>query len=259
MNSVKPFDFQVNFYGLKYCGDLSRHIDWHVYFYGAYEKQDLYLLRDLIKDISNPVFLDIGANVGMHSLYMSKYCQEIHAFEPLPSVLGLFREKTAMNDLQNIHVHEIALGDEDKELEFYAPAGRNVGSGSFISEHEKDNNRPFGKIRVYKGDEYLEGLKLKNIDLVKIDVEGFEKYVLKGMQNTIRQYRPAIVMEFHQSTFDSFVSANEFTALIPDDYEFYKIDTNITRGFFFNRNEYKLSPFKFEEPGYFNILLKPRQ
>ncbi|MCS6882529.1 MAG: hypothetical protein RMK84_01260 [Oscillochloridaceae bacterium] len=75
--------FEVNFYGLKYKGDLGQYIDWWVYYFGAYEKAELLLMRDIVARRRNAVCVDVGANVGQHSLFLSRYCAEVHAFEPL--------------------------------------------------------------------------------------------------------------------------------------------------------------------------------
>ena len=61
--------FTCNFFGMKYSGNLNSYIDWCVFFFGAYEKQELLLLKDLLRKRDNPTVLDIGANVGHHSLF----------------------------------------------------------------------------------------------------------------------------------------------------------------------------------------------
>ena len=83
-----------NAFGLNYKGNLSSFLDWSVFFYGAYEKEYLYFLRDLITDSTSTIFIDVGANIGHHSLFMSQYCKEVHSFEPNPNVRERLTEKT---------------------------------------------------------------------------------------------------------------------------------------------------------------------
>ena len=56
--------FELGFFDLRYQGDFECYLDWYVYFFGAYEKEELYLLRDLITGHPDPVFVDVGANIG---------------------------------------------------------------------------------------------------------------------------------------------------------------------------------------------------
>ena len=59
----------------------------------------------------------------------------------------------------------------------------------------------------------------RSIDAVRIDVEGFEKNVLLGLQQTLAKYRPSVLMEFSPSTQESFAGIDEFRSLLPGDYE----------------------------------------
>ena len=63
--------FDLDFYDLRYHGDFEYYLDWYIYFFGAYEKKELFLLWDLVADIPDSVFVDVGANIGQHSLYMA--------------------------------------------------------------------------------------------------------------------------------------------------------------------------------------------
>ena len=120
-DTVEGKEFETDFFGLKYQGNLNTFIDWSVYFYGAYEKGILFLLRDLVKEKQNPIFIDAGANVGQHSLFMSKYCHEIHAFEPYDKVKDILMSKLLINNCSNIVVHNVGLGETNDFIDFYAP------------------------------------------------------------------------------------------------------------------------------------------
>jgi hypothetical protein len=106
-DTVEDKEFEQDFFGLKYRGNLNTFIDWSVYFYGAYEKGILFLMRGIVKDKQKPVFIDIGTNVGHHSLYMSTLCDEIHSFEPYDRVRDILMSKISFNKCSNITVNNV--------------------------------------------------------------------------------------------------------------------------------------------------------
>ena len=66
----------------------------------------------------------------------------------------------------------------------------------------------YGKLEIVEGDLYISKLNLKRVDLIKIDVEGFEKYVLLGLKDTLEKYRPFVVMEYSKVTRDNLTIKN---------------------------------------------------
>ncbi len=258
-DACASFEFEADFLGMKYKGNLNKYLDWCIYFFGAYEKQELLLLKDLIKKKEyGPVFIDVGANVGEYSLLLSQYCKEVHAFEPYDVIAGKCKEEIALNNINNITLHQLGLGNENKELDFYAPnkESHNTGTGSFLSIHESSNNRLYGKIKVVSADDYVEKLRLSRIDMIKIDVEGFEKYVLQGLSKTIKKYRPIIFMEYSETTAREFSSFKEFQSLFAD-YRISRVIYDIPCLFFFNKPAYQLISYSGEKlPA--NLLLEPK-
>jgi len=216
-NRVGSYPFETDFFCMKYRGNLNELMDWFVFFFGAYEKEELFLLRYLLKDKPAPVFIDVGASIGQHALFMSHYCYQVHAFEPYHRARSLLNEKIALNRISNIIVHEVGLGAINESLNFYAPVGHNIGTGSFDPSHRK-KNQLIGQLQIRKGDDYLAELNLKSVDLIKIDVEGFEKNVLLGLQQTIYRYRPDIFMECTLTTQKTLTDLQEIIELLPQGY-----------------------------------------
>ena len=252
-------EFEIDFFKMRYKGNLNNLIDWTVCFYGAYEKQQLLLLREIVRNIDEPVFIDVGANIGQHSLFMSRFCSQVHSFEPYEPVRKLLEEKITINNIDNVTIHGFGLGSENDELTFYAPKSDNTGTGSFLSSHTPDNNVPIGKLTVINGDEYIAELNPPKIDLIKIDVEGFEKDVLIGLEQSLRRYRPVILMEFNESTRERFENQDEFISLLPENYKVSDVICNRHWGIFFNRPGCQLPEFDFtrhRKEGE-NILLQP--
>lgn len=257
-DTCTPTDFEIDFFGFRYCGNLACFIDWFVYFFGAYEKQELFLLRDLLTDNHESVFIDVGANVGQHSLFMSKYCRYVYSFEPFEPVVNKLREKVDVNHIQNVLVHDVGLGEKDEYLDFYAPQGANSGSGSFMPSHATENNKIMGKLRLVNGDEYLNALGLERVDLIKIDVEGFERNVLTGLKNSILKYRPIIFMEFYEDAKSGFSEEQDLMALLPERYRILSVITNRPFAIFFCVNGYQFIKFEFDQASG-NILIFPEE
>ena len=250
----KDIEFEVDFFGSRYRGNLGTYLEWMVYFFGAYEKSELLLLRELVENSSEAIFLDVGANVGQHSLFMSRYCRQVHSFEPYPAVRKKLEMKIRLNKIENITVHPVGLGERDEALPYFAPQGSNTGTGSFLDQVDGNQQVPTSRLQIVHGDRLVEKLHLQELHLIKIDVQGFERFVLSGLHNTILKYRPAIYMEFSEETRDSFTSYEEFIASFPEDYRFHHVKTNRKFLFFFNRAFRQLSDFKFV-PG--DILCMP--
>lgn len=160
---------------------------------GLYEKESLEYLNALLARIDAPVVLDIGANIGNHALAFATQAAMVHAFEPLPEVFAVLEHNVRQNRLENIHVHRYALSDENSEAVLYRNRAGNVGGSSFDR-----NSDDVEAVRVPKrvGDEVVGELGLDRIDLLKIDVEAHEAYVLKGLMNTLQKRCPFIVMEW---------------------------------------------------------------
>ena len=257
-DTVLSKEFETDFFGLKYKGNFNSYIDCKVFYYGVYEREYLLFLRNLVQDKSNSIFIDIGANVGQHSLFMSMVCDEVHSFEPNPVVSKRLGEKISVNHKSNIIVHEVGLGIKDEELPFFPPKGSNHGTGSFIEKYSNNNEEKPILLKVVNGDQYISRLVLAKVDLIKIDVEGYEKYVLTGLKETLKQYRPLIAMEYSATTQESFVDAEEFMKLLPSGYRVKKISCNNSYAKVFNNPICILEEFDFKLSGG-NLLLYPSE
>ena len=223
------YAFSKDFYGLKYKGNLNNNIDANVFFYGAFEKPLLFFLRDTLNALKTEtpkaIFMDIGANVGHHSIFLSKFASLVLAFEPYPKVNIQFKQQIAHNNISNIQIFETGLSDRRETLNYYAPTGNNEGIGSFDESSIGKGNTSYGKLELQEGDQVIESDSWKNIKLIKIDVEGFEKKVIKGLSRTIEEERPVIVCEITYGQQLSFVSIEELSSYLPQNYEILTFNT----------------------------------
>ena len=107
----------MQFNGLKYRGRLDQHIDRQMYFFGAYSPAELEFLDDAARSLREQrgslTFVDIGANVGQHSMHMARRADKIFAFEPNVEAADQFEANLRLNEIRNVEVLRYALGDSD--------------------------------------------------------------------------------------------------------------------------------------------------
>jgi FkbM family methyltransferase len=239
------YPFESNLLELKFAGNTRNVIDRMIYLTGAFEKHILYFLRDIVSELrKNNVhhinFMDVGANVGNHSLYLATLADNVYAFEPFARVREQFANNVELNQLKNIRIFPFGLGKEPAILPFYAGPDSNLGSASFVGDHS-NHNTLIGELEVRNGDEVVQQEKLYPINLMKIDVEGFEKNVLEGLHNTILQNRPLIILEMSATAISSFNnSEQEIRSAFPPDYQFYYFSSGN-----YNTGKYQLSLYDF--------------
>ena len=140
---------------------------------------------DFIPD-KNDVVIDVGSQYGDYSILCEKIynVKEIYSFEALKENYKEAIKNCKLNNCKNIVIHNIALGDGNLVLGY-------VKSNMLtILTDIKDKN--FKEITTFKLDDF----KLKPT-LLKIDVEGYEYEVLKGSEQTIKEYHPKIIIELH--------------------------------------------------------------
>ena len=137
--------------------------------------------------------LDIGANIGNHTLAFAPRFAAVHAFEPNPVALHLLRANVEMNGFANVEIHAVGLGREDARLA-YAPLADNLGGGRFLDRG--GDAHPTREFEVRNGDAFWrQCADPRRIGLVKVDVEGMESRVFEGLASVLREHRPMVLFE----------------------------------------------------------------
>lgn len=155
-----------------------------------WDPRALNLISDYIGE--NAVYVDIGANIGNHTLYwaVEKHAKKVYSFEPIESTFEILSKNIELNHLEGVvEAFQVGLSDEESNGTISVYKSDNIG-GAHIAKSQK------GNIKLIT----LDSLKIKEkIDLIKIDVEDSEIEVLKGCLKTIKKYKPLIVIEcFHK-------------------------------------------------------------
>ena len=245
--------FTVDFFGRTYSGDLANFIDWSVYYYGCYARSEILLLGDLVRHLratGRPriTALDVGANVGHHMLFLSTVADHVIAVEPYAEVRAQTAGKIAANGLHNVTLLPVGFAAADAVLSFVPPAGENSGTGSF---HHPEGTAGTIPLRVRRGDDALAEIAAPRLDLVKIDVEGFERDVLAGLAGRLAADRPALLMELSTATRTAFASASGLQEALPPDYGLHAVRDLSVSG------PYALEAFDFQ--GTDALLALPRE
>jgi FkbM family methyltransferase len=236
-------EFETNFFGMRYRGNFNNFIDWSVYFYGAYAANELQALRDISTVLrqsgaGSVDFFDVGANIGHHSLFMSMHADKVFAFEPFHAVRRKLARRIADNEIRNLTVFPVGLGDADRELTYYEPTGVNMGTGSFVGAIDNGSGRT-ATLPVRAGDTFFDRNELPPIDILKIDVEGFESRVIWGLANRLRRDRPVVLMEMSDRTRHSFGTEAAFRSSLYDDHEIVELGSaSITGPYKFGRFDF---------------------
>jgi FkbM family methyltransferase len=161
------------------------------------KERDFFHFLSLLKDGKGDV-LDIGANVGIMTVHLAKKLPNttVHAIEPLPDNLRVLKRVIGHFGLDKIKIHETAVGDATGEVEMILPhQGRTKMQGLSHVKHVSITDWNEGdefKVPLHKLDDLINGQPVQGI---KIDVENFEYYALKGGRRIIEVNRPIIYAE----------------------------------------------------------------
>jgi FkbM family methyltransferase len=154
-------------------------------------------LQRVIKDYvaAGDAVYDVGANIGYVSLSLAKRVGpkgRVHAFEPVPRNVDLLRKNIEINSLNNIQILELAASDKTGETVIRVQ--QNWSTASLVW-HQHDPSATELVIKTVAIDELVDSGEVGHPGFVKIDVEGAEGLVLRGMRGTIAASRPVLFVE----------------------------------------------------------------
>jgi FkbM family methyltransferase len=162
---------------------------------GIYERDELELLTQWLSSFAfsnmfNGLAVDVGANVGNHSLYLSGFFSEVLAFEPHPLTYKLLSINTEVAG--NVTCFNCGLSNFETPASMLV-GGRNMGEARVA----RTGNSTEPQVQLKTLDSILKEAVSKPIRLIKIDVEGHESEVIAGAEATIKEYQPIILFEQH--------------------------------------------------------------
>lgn len=176
--------------------DTTNYIDASIYYMGDYEPWLKKFFKVIIK--KNSTVLDVGANIGFHSLYFAELAGnngKVISVEPILQNFEALEKNIALNHFKNIITVQKALASKQRLMQIGIDANNNnPGAFSLMGNGAKKID-----IHCVKGDDLLDDLLIEKIDFIKIDVEGFELEVIKGLLKTIARDKPVIIFEFDRN------------------------------------------------------------
>jgi FkbM family methyltransferase len=174
--------------------DLSDWAERMTFFLGRYYELGVLETLDLLLRPGDR-FVDIGANIGMITLHARSLVGDrgrIDCFEPNPDCVAAIRANLALNAITNVVVHPCGLGDRAGPMTLHF-ASEHSGTAT-LADTGDDTVRAFS-VDVEVGDEALQELPR----VIKIDVEGFELQVLRGLRRTLADAAPFVITEVIES------------------------------------------------------------
>ncbi|MBX2799850.1 MAG: FkbM family methyltransferase [Myxococcales bacterium] len=206
-------------------GSYDNVVDNMIFHFGLYEKAEVLLLDRLAVAMGGEV-LDVGANLGNHTLFVARHADVVHAVEPWPPAVARLKRNLELNpDTRNVRVHELGYANEPGSLPFHPPPGDALGVGTFDDTFLPENRPAPVELPLVTADAHLAEVGAGRVGVVKCDIEGFERYAFEGMAQTLRRDRPAVLFELNP-TEGGFTHRAQLEQTFPTDYSFYEVVTD---------------------------------
>ena len=174
------------------------HITAKIHTDGRFENKYLKVLEEGVFNKLDPngVCLDIGANIGNHSVAFASYFSRVHAFEPNPNVFQLLAINAKLKP--NITPWCFGLSSQSDEVEVFENLRNAGGTGVGLAPSEFSAGKILFHLKAL--DDCDLELNGQRISFVKIDVEGHEADAIKGARQTLHKHKPIVGLEVHRST-----------------------------------------------------------
>jgi len=163
-------------------------------FYHYEEAEKLEIVRAMPRE---GVFLDIGANIGLFSTYVSKLLPQArcYAFEPSALLAECIRRTCRLSPFPRIEVQELCLSDREGTVDLHMHR-KNSGGNSIIEGNIGTAEQGAAlSVKSLTMDTWVSQAQVPRVDVIKIDVQGAEMLVLRGGKKTIERYKPTLLIE----------------------------------------------------------------
>jgi FkbM family methyltransferase len=161
----------------------------------AYERRELSLVRSILRP--GDVVLDVGAHVGYYALHAARAVGvrgAVHAFEPVPANATRLRENVELNDFLNVTVNEVAVGAAAGRARFGIVTIKGESGWSSLLVAGRETARDV-ELDVVTLDGYAVENGVKDVAMIKIDVQGNELDVLRGTRGLLAESGPDVLCE----------------------------------------------------------------
>ena len=168
---------------------------------GQYQSSNWHFAQTLVDDWTRCI--DVGTNNACNAIHYAKRFQTVECFEPTPLAQQLWENTVRDNNVSNVTLYKNAVGECQKTTDIvthWKNGGHNHLSNADRprwtgKQWAERNARPRQRVCVPVQVETLDSYNFTNVGFIKIDVEGYEKFVLEGAQQLIQSSRPTIQLE----------------------------------------------------------------
>ncbi len=166
--------------------NLDDHIPYHIFLTGYYlvERVHTKFFRNLLRE--GMVVFDVGAHIGYYTLQAAVrvgISGQVYAFEPVSTTFAQLMKNIYLNDFRNVFANRYMIHDHSGIIDVFAGDGSNTGTSGLVKP--KNYSGRIESVPCITIDQYIEQRRLGKIDLIKIDVEGSEMAVVKGMKRLL--------------------------------------------------------------------------
>ena len=187
--------------GLLFHCDTQSFLEWYIFFYGAVRPEVSRLINRMLRP--GQVAIDIGANVGMHSVIMANRVGptgHVVVFEPDPHPMGRLRRNMALNGIDWVTTVEAAVSARSETRTFYLHDDSigNFANASLVAANVGKQTASV-EMQVVSIDEWMRDNPLPRVDVVKLLAQGEEYNALQGMRGLIERDRPKIFFLYEPS------------------------------------------------------------
>jgi FkbM family methyltransferase len=203
---------------LKFRLLLGNDLSLCLYVGGSFEPNEFAYLEETLKP--GMVFIDCGANEGLYTLYAARRigpAGRVLAIEPSTREVQRLRANIALNQLNNITIEQVALGNQSKRalLTVAGPGHEALNTMSSIEEPLRQE-----EVQVETLDALVDRHQLERVDLIKLDIEGSEVQALLGSGETIERFSPILLIEAEETRLASMTNGLDDLLAILDEHQY---------------------------------------
>lgn len=218
----------------------------------TYEIEVKACMKQVLKEGS--VFIDIGANIGYYSVLAKQIVGSVGkviSVEPNPDTFNKLKLNCNKNSIDS--PIQCAIDTECGEIELFVPVSGDIWASVNKNVFQKGQQTYCFKVVSLSIDKLVEDKDLKQVDLIKIDIEGGELNALISAKKVLQQYRPVVIIEYSKKTWLPFGASPELLKVFLEDikYQVFQFDKNLY--------SFKSVDEKDWESQYVNLILSPNE
>lgn len=164
---------------------LRDWIPWNIYIYGSYIVEESYEKFMMSYCDQCETIFDVGANIGYYTLQFAQRTDgKVYAFEPMNYLYKTLLKNIELNELNNVYPEKKIVSDQVGKQRIYFSGMDNTAASSVVNQTEI-----YEDVSSINLDQFCKEKNVESIDLIKIDVEGFELKVLKGLTEMLKSHK----------------------------------------------------------------------